>query len=253
MAENNDKSLDILGVKPVAKSIEKVTDGVVDAAKAFLSRVCLPASEEFGLLLQDHVKSWRASRAAMLALKAEEKVRIQHGGVPVFIQPRIAHAVFDEGSWEGDETVHDMWAGLLASACGEGGGDDSNLVFIATLKQLSSMQVRVLRFAVETAEKYVSRAGWPYADHFECSSTQLKDICGTDDLIRIDRELDHLKSLDLLAEGFDTNEDFVDFEPRPLALSLYVRAAGFPGTPIEFWSLEPKPEPKEEAPETDAN
>ena len=36
MADKEDKSLDILGVKPVANSIEKVTDGVVDAAKAFL-------------------------------------------------------------------------------------------------------------------------------------------------------------------------------------------------------------------------
>ena len=244
MTEKDDKSLDILGIKPVATSIEKVTDGVVDAARAFLSRVCLPASEEFGLLLQDQIKSWRASRAAILAKKAEEKVRIQYGDTDVTVLPRIAHAVFENGSWEDDETVHDMWAGLLASACSERGVDDSNLVFIATLKQLSSLQVRVLRFAVETADKFVSRAGWPYAEHFECSAEKLREVCGTNDLIRIDREIDHLTSLDLLGEGFDPDSEFLDLHPRPLAMSLYVRADGFPGTPIEYWNLKVKPEPE---------
>ena len=44
-----DKSLDILGIKPIGNAIESVTTGMVAGASAFLSRICLPAAEEFGL------------------------------------------------------------------------------------------------------------------------------------------------------------------------------------------------------------
>jgi hypothetical protein len=47
------KSLDILGIKPIGNAIESLTDGFVSGASAFLSRICLPAAEEFGLLLRD--------------------------------------------------------------------------------------------------------------------------------------------------------------------------------------------------------
>lgn len=135
MADKGDKSIDILGLKPVSSSIEKVT--------------------------------------------------LYHGDAPVAVQPRIAHSVFDDGSWIQDEVVHSMWAGLLASACDENGGDDSNVIFIGILKQLTAMQVRVLRFAIERADKYVSKAGWPYAEIILCPISTLKEICGADDMIRL--------------------------------------------------------------------
>ena len=245
MAEKDDRSIDVLGIKPVSNSIEKVTDGVVDAARAFLSRICLPASEEFGLLLQDQVKAWRASRATLLAKKAEEKVKLHHGDALVEVQPRIAHSVFDEGSWIQDEVVHDMWAGLLASACNENGGDDSNVIFIGILRQLTALQVRILRFSIEQADKYVSKDGLPYAESDPYQIEKVKEVCGLRDLIRIDRELDHLRSLELIRGGFEIDSFIADLTPSPLALNLYVRADGFPGTPVEYWGLKCKPEPKQ--------
>lgn len=244
MAEKEDKSIDVLGIKPVSNSIEKVTDGVVDAARAFLSRICLPASEEFGLLLQDQVKVWRASRATLLAKKAEEKVKLHHGDALIAVQPRIAHSVFEEGSWIQDEVVHDMWAGLLASACNKDGGDDSNVIFIGILRQLTALQVRILRFAIEQAEKHISAHGLPFAESIHYNIEKVKEICGIDDLIRIDRELDHLRSLELIRGGIDIESFVADLTPSPLALNLYVRAEGFPGTPIEYWDLKCEPVPK---------
>lgn len=244
MSEEKDNSLDILGIKPASKSVEKVTDGVVDGARAFLGRICLPAAEEFGLLMQDHVKSWRAKKAASIAQKAEQKVLLHHGTNDVKVHPRIAHAIFEEGSWVEDETVHSMWAGLLASGCEESGLDDSNIVFIATLKQLTALQVRVVRFAVENATKFVSEGGWPYSDSITCSLIELKNICQTEDILRIDRELDYLRSMELIGEGlqggFSPDSDTANITPTPFALHLYVRGEGFPGSPIEYWNLEKK-------------
>jgi hypothetical protein len=249
MPEEPNKSLDILGFKPLSSAIEKVTDGAVDGARAFLGRVCLPAAEEFGLLLQDHVKSWRSRNATVLASKAEARVKLYHGDTDVRVHPRIAHAVFDEGSWVEDEMTHTMWAGLLASGCDESGTDDSNVVFISILKQMTASQVRIIRYAVECAYKYVSAAGWPYSDDVTCSGEKLREVSGIQDVLRIDWELDHLRSMELIGGsngggGFSPSDDIADISPRALALHLYVRGEGFPGSPIEFWSLQRKPDPE---------
>lgn len=237
-----DQSLDILGLKPIGTAVENVTSKSLEGASAFLSRICLPAAEEFGLLMQDCVKSWRASRAAKLALKAEEKVNLHHSTADVKVHPRIAHSIFEEASWIEDEIIHDMWAGLLASGCEQTGLDDSNVIFIAILKQLTALQVRVLRFAVENATKLISESGWPCAKKITCPLQDLKTICQTEDIFRIDRELDHLRSLELIGDGmnggFYLNSEDADITPSALALHLYVRGEGFNGTPIEYWNLQ---------------
>ncbi len=71
MTDDN-KSLDILGIKPIADSVNTVTKGTVDGASAFLSRICLPAAEEFGLLLRDKVSAWRSNNAIAIAHKAKK-------------------------------------------------------------------------------------------------------------------------------------------------------------------------------------
>jgi hypothetical protein len=68
---DSSRSLDILGAKPIADAALVVTKGSVDGAGAFLSRICLPVAEEFGLLLKDKVGHWRANNAAKIANKAE--------------------------------------------------------------------------------------------------------------------------------------------------------------------------------------
>ena len=60
MSENQSQSLDVLGIKPVGEAITTAVKGTVDGAAAFLSRICLPAAEEFGLLLRDRVSHLRA-------------------------------------------------------------------------------------------------------------------------------------------------------------------------------------------------
>ena len=52
------KVQDVLGIAPVGRAVERVTDSVLSGAEAVLGRVCLPAAEEFGLLLRDKVSRW---------------------------------------------------------------------------------------------------------------------------------------------------------------------------------------------------
>jgi hypothetical protein len=100
---NNDNSLDIFGVKPVAKAIDRATEGTLAGAGAFLSRICLPATEEFGLLLKDRVSLWRARNAARIASGAERLTAEKEG--PLEAHPRLAWEIIDKGSWADDELV----------------------------------------------------------------------------------------------------------------------------------------------------
>ncbi len=68
MTEAKPPVTDLLGLAPYGEAVNTATKVVVDGAAAFLSRVCLPASEEFGLLLQDQVRHWRAQNIARIAM-----------------------------------------------------------------------------------------------------------------------------------------------------------------------------------------
>ena len=61
---SDDKSLDILGIKPVADSVNRLTRAAVDGASAFLSRICLPAAEELDYCFAIR---WRVGERATLS------------------------------------------------------------------------------------------------------------------------------------------------------------------------------------------
>src|SRR5438128_10032503 len=99
MSPNESKSLDLLGMKPVADAVSAVTTAGVAGAGAFLSRICLPAAEEFGLLLQDKVKGWRGKNVSAVIAKAEELVNSRENSDALHAHPRLVGVILDQGSW----------------------------------------------------------------------------------------------------------------------------------------------------------
>jgi hypothetical protein len=233
----NDKSLDLLGVKPIADSIKSVTDGTVQGASAFLSRVCLPAAEEFGLLLRDRVSAWRAKNAVQIAMKAQELLREQMKHTVLYAHPRIVYESIEKGSWAEDQTMQGMWAGLLASSCTKDGSDESNLIFINLLSLLTSGQAKVLNHACANATVSKSPGGWVQADEVTVDSEFLKALTGIDDEHQLDHELDHLRGLGLIVGGFEPFSTTADITPTALCLQFYARAQGFVGSPFDFYEL----------------
>ena len=248
------RSLDILGVKPISDSISKVTSGVVDSATAFFNRICLPVAGEVGLLLRDRVRGWRASNLASIAQKAERKLKASNAASNAHADPRLVFKIVEEGSWIEDDFVQEMWAGLLSSSCSESGVDDSNLIFVNLLSELTKVEARILHFACDKATKEVSPNGLVLAEEFTITLDVLQDIAQEDDFYRLDRELDHLRALVLVDGGFyagvSTN---ADLRPSPLGLQLYVRSQGSRQSPVEFFGLEiPNPEETKQS-ETEPN
>lgn len=239
MSEKDSNSLDILGIKPVGEAVNSVVKGTVDGAAAFLSRICLPAAEEFGLLLRDKVSHWRTANLIKISQKAEKKLEATPDSKEWHAHPRLVHLTLENGSWADSNEFQEMWAGLLASSCTKDGRDESNLIFINLLSQLTSVQVRVLNYCCEKSKKNVTLGGWIAGEPLSISLEELQTITGTEDFHRIDRELDHLRSIELTAfgSGFNPDSTVAEITPTALALHLYVRCQGSLQSPNEFFGL----------------
>jgi len=244
MVGNDHKSIDLLGIKPFADSLKIGTQALVDGAAAFLGRICLPVAEEFGLSLKDRVHQYRETNKVIMLQKAENKLNKFSTEEGKSAHPRLVGEILNHGSWVENEAVQDMWAGLLASACTEDGQDDSNLIFINILSQLTRVQAAVLNYGGENSKKILSKAGWitcemPLIVNLE----KLQDVTDSTDFHRLDRELDHLRSLELIGSnmsggGFSPSSTDADLTPTGLALQMYVRCQGFIGPPNDYFGIE---------------
>ena len=240
MTEKESKSIDVLGIKPVADSISHLTKASVDGASAFLGRICLPAAAELGLLFQDKVRAWRATNAVAVLVEAEARYEKYQIARNTQAHPRLVAAVVEHSSWTDDQTLQKMWGGLLASSCSPDGRDESNLIFINLLSQLTSLQTRILCYACSNVVKSVSAEGLILPDRgFYVDVNVLKEIAKIDDIHRLDAEIDHLCGLKLMSGGFLPESNHVDVCPTALALNLFVRSQGFTGPAGTFFNLTP--------------
>ncbi len=239
MPESESHSLDILGVKPVSEAVSCVTKATVDGASSFLSRICLPAAEEFGLLLQDKVRAWRANNAIRVVTEGQARYDKYLSGQSGHAHPRLVATVIEEGSWTDDSTLQKMWGGLLASSCSANGLDDSNLIFVGLLKQLTGLQIHILSYACETSVKAADKNNLIIVKTpLTMNVSAMLEIAASHDIHRVDRELDHLRSIELIHGGFTLDSTEVDITPTALALNLYVRCQGWRGSAVKFFGLE---------------
>lgn len=236
-------SLDILGVKPIADSINKITAATVDGVSAFLSRICLPAAEEFGLLMRDRVRDWRAANLSAVVSRAEDRLRESSAPPDLHAHPRIVSGILEQGSWIDDPVVQDLWGGLLSSSCTPDGDDDSNLIFINLLSELTKLQAHVLKHVCENSTKSMSPNGLIGASRMVIPLDTLIGITGVSDIHRLDRELDHLREVGLIdggfAQGYSTD---ATIRPCALLLHMYVRCQGSRLSPIDFFAAETSPD-----------
>ncbi len=230
-------SLDLLGIKPISESINTVSKGAIEGAGAFLSRICLPAAEEFGFLLRDRVSYWRQVQAIKLIQKAERKNKLIPNFDKLHAHPRLVQQIIEQGSWIDVDEIQEMWAGLLNSSCTEDGRDESNLIFINLLSQLTNVQVKILNYSCEMGQKNITSGGWVDAWGPMISVETFQFLTGIDDFHRLDRELDHLRALGLIKHGFDSSSTQADLSVTALALHLYVRCQGSLQSPVEFFDL----------------
>lgn len=232
MKEN--KGLDILGIKPIGEAINTSVTKAFQGIEGFLKSVCLPALDEIGLMMKDQIRYWRLCNILKILEKAKGKLEFDSDKLQIRAHPRVALSIIENGSLADNDEVQELWAGLFASSCDESGADDENLIFVDILKQLTVAESRILKYSSENARKILHTNGLVTGDRFEIDFETLIKITGIKDLHRLDRELDHLRSLELIGHGLGSggfqasdNELKADISPTALALSLFVRSQGF--------------------------
>jgi hypothetical protein len=211
-------------------------------AISFLSRICPSASADINKLLHEELSNYRLEHAIEIALRAEKFLESATDADQMQVSPKIIMRILENGSWSEDPLVLQFWAGLLASSCVANVADDSSLPYIDIMSQLNSVHVRVMAGAATRAPKIITGPDRITSRPIACNAADLMRIAGSHDLIRIDRDLDHLAELGLIEHrekaAFFSPIVNAKITPTSLGLELYARCNGQRGTRT-FYGLVP--------------
>ncbi|MFL9831510.1 Abi-alpha family protein [Flavobacterium sp. ST-87] len=248
MEEKNKNTVDIFGLAPYGEALKISVEKSFDAAQSLLSRVCIPAAEELGLMFQDKVRYWRLNNIIKIIQKSEEKMSFDGEKLTLCAHPRVIKEIMENGSWCDDDTLQEMWAGLIASSCEKNIGDDINLLFVNILKNLTSNQAKILNYICENCHMEIDKNDFIHAEHIDLNLDQIYEIIGVQDIHKIDTEFDNMANANLLNGGslighargftFGSEKILAQLEPSPFAIALYIKSKGFKGTPKQYYNLE---------------
>jgi hypothetical protein len=127
----------------VKAGAQGIVEGVMKPFSSLIEAVFGPAAEEAGLMLQDHVKSYRLLRQVRLWQRTQEKLK-RLGVKPKQVPLKLLGAIIDNASVEDQDDLQDIWANLLTNAADP---QERNTVvpsFPAILKELTSRDVKFL-------------------------------------------------------------------------------------------------------------
>jgi len=120
---------------------ELLNPGTIEKATDLFHKLAGPVFEEFGAILGDKVKVYRVKNMIKTTLKTQRL--LLDAGLPVnAVPPRLLLPIIENCSVEDNETLQDLWAGLLATA-----SQESDLVspsFVDSLKQLTPVEARFM-------------------------------------------------------------------------------------------------------------
>lgn len=237
---------DILGIKPIGDAGLEATKASIKGVSSFLELVFKPGLEELGYLIKDEVRFWRLNNIIRTLEKAQGKMEFDGKDLNLTANARVGLNIMEGCSEVDNEELQDLWAGLFASSCTPDGKDDSNMNFVDLLRRMSSVEAKIIDYACKNSIKFLYPNKLIMSDGLNVSFDTLVGITGTNDIYRLDSELDHMRSIELLVHGdtfegggggFTASDTELDanITPSPLALNLYYRTHTTGKTPIEFW------------------
>jgi hypothetical protein len=213
----------------------------IAGALAFLSRLCPNAGDEMRRLVREGLSNYRVASAIEIALKAERLLAFGSSADKLRAPANLVIRILEDGSWADAESTQQLWAGLLATSCTLSGRDDSNLVFISLLSQLTAPHVRLMTAACTKATKYMSSMERLSSRPIILSAQEMMHITGTRDLIRIHRDLEYLVDLGLLTTSVKSASfsplEGTELTPTSLGLQLFARCHGHRGAAEDFYGV----------------
>ncbi|WP_342331744.1 hypothetical protein [Pedobacter sp. FW305-3-2-15-E-R2A2] len=239
METNNKPNVnDLLGLAPYGESLKLVIEKGFDAASAVLSRICLPAAEELGLMYRDKIKFWRLKNIIKIIDKSKNKIDFLDSELQLSLHPRIANELLEHGSLCDDDKLQEMWSGLLFVSIEIGESNDQNLLFANALKQLTAIQARLINHVCQNCKVKVCGNGLLIGGKMKMDLLEITNITGCSDIHQLDAELDSLRTSNLILGGFSMSKDPIEAELRVSAflLALYSKTQGYKGQLLDFYS-----------------
>ena len=244
MSEGTDLRLWESPLKTAEEQIEPediLTEFRSAAAISFLRRKCPGASKEVRELLRGRLSNYRLDSAVEIALHAEEMLVFESSNGKMTAPPNIVLRILEDGSWAENERIQQFWAGLLATSCTTAKNDQSSMVFVDMLSQLTSAHCRIFATACANAVVFESEHGTILSHPLKYSAEEIIQIAGMHDLVKIDRDLEHLADLGLLVKRnrskFFSLIHEADIAPTNLGLQLYARCNGHRGALEDFYNV----------------
>lgn len=210
-------------------------DGVLGLARmakafAFLSRICPQAAEDVMHLIHGGLTKTRMANAVDILLKAEILLPRDFDDSTLAAPPRLVARILEDGSWAEEEWIQRLWAGLLATSCSDDARDDSNQFFIDLFSKLAEVHIRILRYACRQVSNILPISGSMPSGTLVCTREEIMEITGSRELLRIERDLEHLYNLGLLERGVKAESASAHYEaivtPSSTGLQLYTRCKG---------------------------
>jgi hypothetical protein len=236
-------SSDLLGLAPYGEALKLTVEKGFEAASALLSRLCLPAAEELGLMFKDKVRYWRLKNIINIVNKMPTKISIDMNTLQLAVHPRIVNEVMENGSWCEDESLQEMWAGLLAASCKDN-GNDTNILFTQKLKVLTTIQAKIINAVCEVCQVDLYDNDLIHGRNVHLTLDNLIEITGCSNVDQLDTELDSLRANEFITSdrlegsgGFDitSNPLVANLEPTAILLNLYAKTQGFNGPLKAFY------------------
>lgn len=210
----------------------------VAGALAFLRRISPDAGEDVARLFREGLSNYRVESAVEIAAKAEKLLASAPAAARMRARSDLVMRILEDGSWAEGDWMQQMWAGLLATGCTPEGNDDSNMIFANLLSQLTPIHVRMLATACSKGVQGFSGIGRPSSRAFACTAEEMMKATGSRELLKLDRDLEHLSDLGLLekrvkSSRFTPVED-ANITPTVLGQNMYSRCSGHRAGTTEF-------------------
>ena len=199
----------------------------VARAEAFLRRVCPSMGDRTSAALRNDVGSFRTESVIEIALRAEHGMPESESGRKL-IHPEVLRQILENGSWADLDWTRELWANLLISACSAAVTDRASLQFTSLMSQMNVNQTRLLNWVCEASAQQMIESGATEPEAVAGPSDQLKQATGIGDLVRVEREVDHLVELGLLKSrprsSYFDDEDDLTLCPTAMGMEFFTRS-----------------------------
>ncbi len=226
---------------PTEEFFEMANEELYSKIDSFLSYICIDIANELKEMSKDPSVNWRFQNIISIIEKAKFRLDYDFQKPIMKLNSKVGFELIHNASKESSSELQDYWAGLLITSLSNDAVDDSGIIYVKLLNELTSDQVKMLNYACRNAKTVKTDNGLIFSDNISLSFEEMSEIFNIDDVNKLDYLLDHLRALSVLTPngGFSSDENHLnaDFTPTALAINLFSRCNGISGNPVDFLEL----------------